>query len=108
MQTLFNADATVATRLPVDTAVVPYVLMADGATKAAGAADVMSLVDASGKAGACLTRNYFRYAFGRFEDLDADGCSLEPMRAKLDQGGHVVDMLKALVETPAFKQRTFQ
>ena len=108
MQTLFNPDATVATRLPVDTAVTPYVLMTDDRTKAAGVADVMNLIDESDKAGACMTRNYFRYAFGRFEDLSADGCSLESMRAKLDKGGHVVDMLKALVETPAFKQRAFQ
>jgi hypothetical protein len=107
-QTLFNPDSTVAAMLPVDTSGVPHVRMADGKTTASGVADVMSQIDASNKAGACLTRNYFRYTFGRFEDLAADGCALEQVRSKLDQGGHIVDMLRAIVLTPAFKQRTFQ
>jgi hypothetical protein len=107
-QTLFDPKGHVANRLPIDTAVVPYVEMEDGTTKASGAADVMTLADKSDKPAACLTRNYFRYTFARFEDLDADGCALETMRAKLDNGGHLKDMVKSVVATPAFKQRTFE
>jgi hypothetical protein len=107
-QTLYNADGTVADKLPVDTAVTPYVEMADATDTATGPADVMRLAEASDKPAACLARNYFRYTFARFEDLDADACALETIRGKLDGGGHLADMLKAVVTTPAFKQRTFQ
>jgi len=55
-----------------------------------------------------MARNYFRYTFGRFEDLGLDACSLEMVRQKLDGGGHLVDMLKAITLTPAFKRRVFQ
>ena len=68
----------------------------------------MQVIEASNKPAACLARNYFRYAFGRFEDLTADACTLEGIRAELDDGGHLVDMLKGVVKAPAFKQRTFQ
>jgi hypothetical protein len=107
-QTLYNADGSVATKLAVDTSVTPYVEMADGTTTAAGAAEVMSLVEKSNKPAACLARNYFRYTFARFEDLNADACTLEAIRSKLDGGGHIADMLKAVVSADAFKQRTFQ
>jgi hypothetical protein len=107
-QILWNPDGTVATKLPVDTKVTPYVEMEDDKSQASGPADVMHLVEQSDKPGACLTRAYFRYVFARFEDLQADGCTLESMRGQLDGGGHLVDMLKAVVHTPAFKQRTFE
>jgi hypothetical protein len=108
METLFNADGSIATKLPVDTSTTPHVLMADNATTAAGAADVMDQIASSHKPEACLTRNYFRYVFGRFENLSLDGCSLEMMRQTLDEGGHLIDMLKSVSRTPAFKERAFQ
>jgi Protein of unknown function (DUF1592)/Protein of unknown function (DUF1588)/Protein of unknown function (DUF1595)/Protein of unknown function (DUF1585) len=107
-QTLYAADGSVATKLPIDTAVTPYVGMADDKTTASGPAELMTEIDASNKPGACLARNYFRYAFGRFEDLTADACALESIRQTLDKGGHLIDLWKAVVQTPAFKQRTFQ
>ena len=107
-EALYNADGTVATRLPVDTTGAPHVLMADSATQAAGPADLMRIIDASNKPVACLARNYFRYTFGRFEDVSLDGCSLEAVRQKLDGGGHLIDMLKAVTMTSAFKNRAFQ
>jgi hypothetical protein len=107
-QTLYNTDGSVATKVPVDTAVTPYVEMGDGTTTAKDVAGLMSLVEASNKPVACFTRNYFRYTFARFEDLAGDACTLEAIRSKLDNGGHLADMLTAVVSTPAFKQRTFQ
>jgi hypothetical protein len=107
-QTLFNPDGTVATQLPIDTSVTPYVEMGDGTTTVSGPADLMSLVEGSQKPAACLARAYFRYTFARFEDLTLDGCSLEPIRKSLDGGGHLIDMWKSVVQTPAFTQRTFQ
>jgi hypothetical protein len=107
-ETLYNTDGTVATRLPVDTSSAPHVMMGDDTTTASGAADVMRLVESSHKPEACLARNYFRYTFGRFEDVSLDGCSLEMIRKTLDNGGHLVDMLKTVTQTPAFKRRAFQ
>ena len=62
--------------------------MGDDATAANGAGGLDAHIDASNKPAACLTRNYFRYTFGRFEDLSLDGCSLEMIRKNLDGGGH--------------------
>jgi hypothetical protein len=107
-QTLYAADGTVAAKLPIDTVVTPHVGMGDSTTTASGPTELMREIDASNKPGACLVRNYFRYTFGRFEDLTADGCALEAVRKTLDNGGHLVDLWKAVVSTPAFKQRTFE
>jgi len=107
-QTLYAADGTVAAKLPIDTAVTPHVGMGDSTTMVKGPAELMSEIEASNKPGACLVRNYFRYTFGRFEDLSADGCTLEAVRKIMDSGGHLVDLWKAVVTTPAFKQRTFE
>ena len=109
MQTLFNADGTVAGTQPVDTSSVPRVDMTDGTTAVKGVADLMPLVDASDKVEACLARNYFRYTFARFEDTTLDGCTLEAMRqARPTAGAHLADLFQAVVLAPAFKQRTFQ
>ncbi|MES1205692.1 MAG: DUF1592 domain-containing protein [Pseudomonadota bacterium] len=107
-EALYKPDGTVAARLPVDTTGAPHVFMGDATTPATGPADLMRIIDASNKPAACLARNYFRYTFGRFEDLSLDGCSLEAVRSKLDGGGHLMDMLKAVTMTPAFKNRAFQ
>jgi hypothetical protein len=110
-QTLFNSDGTMAGSLPIDTSATPRVSMLDDKTTTQNAADLMNLVESSGKFEACLTRNYFRYTFARFEDLQADGCTLEAMRSKLDRSqgpGLLADMLEQVVLTPAFKQRTFE
>jgi hypothetical protein len=107
-QTLYNSDGSVATTVPIDTATAPYVEMGDDKTQVASVSDLMTDIEASDKPAACLTRNYFRYAFGRFEDLTLDACALEAIRTKLENGGHIADWLEAVVYTSAFKQRTFQ
>jgi hypothetical protein len=107
-QTLYNENGTVADKLPIDTEVTPYVMMEDSTTTATGPAQLMSLIETSDKPAACIARNYFRYTFARFEDLTLDACSLEPVREAAENGGKLVDMWKAVVQTPAFQQRTFQ
>jgi len=107
-ETVFNPDASVAATLPVDTSVKPYVFLADDQTQTQNVAELMDTIEASGKPAACLARNYFRYTFARFEDTTVDACSLEAMRVALDHGGRLVDLLKAVVLTPAFKERTFE
>jgi Protein of unknown function (DUF1592)/Protein of unknown function (DUF1588)/Protein of unknown function (DUF1595) len=105
---LYNVDGSVAASLPVNTSVVPRVMEDDATTKTADIAALMALVEESKKPTACLTRNYFRYTFARFEDVDVDGCSLEQMRKTVDDGGHLADLWKSVVSTPAFQYRTFQ
>ena len=62
-----------------------------------GALELMTLVAASGKAEACLARNYFRFTFARWEDLAKDGCTLEALRARLAAGGTFQDLLRETV-----------
>jgi hypothetical protein len=107
-QALYDATGKLAAKLPVDTEVTPYVMMTDGTTSATGPAALMKLVEESDKPAACIARNYFRYTFARFEDLDLDACALESTRQAVANGGRLIDMWKAIVETPAFQQRTFQ
>jgi hypothetical protein len=65
----------------------------------------MSLVAESGKASACLARHYFRYAFGRWENPATDGCTLEPLRAALSEGGALESMIRTVAFTPDFRRR---
>jgi hypothetical protein len=109
-QTLFNPDGTIAGALPIDTTSVPRVDLNDATTSVQGMADLMGVVEASGKVEACLAQNYFRYSFARFEDTSLDGCALESMRQTLDPSagpGHLADLFKQVVLTAAFRQRTF-
>ena len=107
-ETVYNPDGTVAGTPRIDTSSVPRVMEQDGTTTIAGAADLMNVTEASSKPAACLARNYFRYTFARFEDVSVDACSLEPMRKTLVVGGHLSDLWKSVVSTPAFMNRTFQ
>ena len=77
-------------------------------TKTAGASDLMSLIVASNKPAACLARNYFRYTFGRFEDLTLDACTLESLRTTVANGGQIGNLWKAVTQTPLFMRRTIQ
>lgn len=108
MQTLYTTTGAVAATLPVDTAVTPHVMTGDTMTQAANASDLMSLIVASDKPAACFARNYFRYTFGRFEDLTLDACTLENLRATVANGGQIADLWKSVTQTPLFTRRTIQ
>lgn len=108
MQTLYTDTGAVADVLPVNTAVTPYVMMGDGTTQAAGPSDLMNQIVGSEKPAACLARNYFRYAFGRFEDVTLDACTLESMRTTVANGGPIANLWKSVTQTPLFMQRTIQ
>jgi hypothetical protein len=105
-QVLFDADGNVVDRKPVDTNVVPQIVEGDETT-ASGPLELMTLVAESGKAEACLARNYFRFTFARWEDLSRDGCALEAFRARLADGGTFQDLLREAVLSSAFRERTF-
>jgi hypothetical protein len=106
-QTLFDADGDLVGDKSIDTSSVPHVVLGDD-TAVEGAEDLMALIAESGKAEACVARNYFRFTFARWEDLDVDGCTLEAMRGQLADDGTLVDLITATVLSPAFKRRAFE
>jgi len=103
-QTLFSADGSVTGSVPVETAGVPQVVPGD-ATPIADSSELMALIVDSGKASACLARQYFRYSYGRFEDPVADGCALGQLHSALIEGGNLAAMLRAVALTPEFQSR---
>ena len=106
-QKLLDAEGNVVGTKPVDTSGTPSIIDGDE-TPVSGALELMTLVAASGKAEACLARNYFRFTFARWEDLAKDGCTLEALRARLAAGGTFQDLLRETVLADAFKERTFE
>ncbi len=61
----------------------------------------------SGKLEACFARAYFRFTFGRTEDVTRDACALKVVHEPIRDGGALVNALRAVVSAPAFKQRNF-
>jgi hypothetical protein len=106
-QRFFDAAGNAAGSKPVDTNSVPHVLGASE-SRAAGPADLMQQIISSGKVEACLSRNFFRYTFARWENAASDGCALESMRQALAQGGSVVDLVMAATLDGSFRQRAFE
>ncbi len=106
-QALFDDEGSKLGSKAVDTSSVPQVILGD-TTETQGAEDLMRLIANSGKAEACLARNYFRFTFARWEDAKRDGCTLEAMRETLAAGGSLRELLKATVLDPAFRRRAFE
>jgi hypothetical protein len=106
-QQFFDAAGTPQGTKPIDTSSVPYVLD-DSQQAVSGAGELMEQLIASGKIEACLSRNFFRYTFARWEKPESDGCALESMRHSLAQGGSLVDLVAAASLTDAFRQRVFE
>ena len=106
-QALFQDDGASAGSLPVDTRTTPRVVPGDE-SPSGGPADLARLMLQSGKLEACLARNYFRFAYGRWENVASDGCVLERLRARLVETGSIAEMLKEVALTPEFRQRRFE
>ena len=92
---------------PVDTTSVPRIDDGDE-TPSAGAADLQKLVLASPKPHACFARQYFRFTFGRQEDLDRDACPLADVKATLDEGAPLAEALRAMALSDNFRRRSFE
>jgi hypothetical protein len=105
-QRFFDAEGKDAGSKPIDTSGVPHVTSSD--LPVAGASELMQQLVASGKVEACLSRNFFRYTFARWEDPSVDGCALEGMRKALENGGSLVDLVMAATLDGSFKQRAFE
>jgi hypothetical protein len=106
-QRFFDAQGNPTGEKSVDTRTAPHVL-GDTETEVAGPVELMEQLVTSGKVEACLSRNFFRYTFARWEDTAADGCALESMRQSLLNGGSIVDLVMAATLDGTFKQRAFE
>ncbi|HTJ84615.1 MAG TPA: DUF1592 domain-containing protein, partial [Polyangiaceae bacterium] len=93
--------------LPIDTTSVPHIDTGDD-TPSTGARDVSRLMLESPKPHACFARQYFRFTFGRTEDLDTDGCVLADVKTSLDEGAPLAESLRAVAMSPAFRKRSFK
>ena len=106
-QRLFDDAGNEIGTKPVDTATVPQVTLGDQ-TPISSPAELMTLMIASGKVEACLARNFFRFTYGRWEDVAGDGCALEDARKALAGGGKLTDLVTAAPRSVAFRRRTFE
>jgi hypothetical protein len=106
-QRLFDAAGVETGSKPVKTTSVPQVVYGDQ-TQVSTPAELMSLMLASGKVEACLSRSFFRFTYGRWETPAADGCALEDARKTLASGGNITDLVTAMVKTAQFRRRAFQ
>lgn len=105
-QRFFDASGNPVGSKAVDTSGVPHVTSSDAT--ASGPAELMAQIADSGKVEACLSRHFFRYTFARWENSQTDGCALESMRASLQNGGTLLDLVTAATLSDSFKQRAFE
>ncbi len=106
-QRLFDALGNETGTEAVNTITIPEVV-ANDSTEIDGPAELMSLIRESGKAEACLARNFFRFTYARWDDPEKDGCALEPVRQALSGDGKIQDLLSATVRTNTFHRRAFE
>jgi hypothetical protein len=70
-----------------------------------GAVELEKKLGGSSTVQACVTTQWFRYAYGRSE-TDADTCSMATLATKFAAGGYKMqDLLAALTQTKAFLYR---
>jgi hypothetical protein len=91
---------------PVNTIVVPQVLP-DDPTEVGDAIQLQQVMVDSGKPQACFARVYFRFTFGRAEDLEKDGCTLDALHAPLKAGAPLNEVLREVALAPAFRLHDF-
>lgn len=104
-QRLFDELGNEIGTKPIDTTSVPQVVLGDG-TPSDGPESLTRLLADSGKVEACLARQYFRFTFGRWEQVASDGCALEQMRRAAGEGGSLAEMLREVALSEAFRTRT--
>lgn len=90
----------------VNTVGVPQVIPGDS-TEVADALELESVMLDSGKPQACFARLYFRFTFGRTEDLDKDGCTLDALHQPLKSGQPLADVLRTVALSSAFRLHDF-
>jgi hypothetical protein len=106
-QTLFDPGTGEAVgTASVNTEGVPRIDVSDD-TVAKNAGELTNLIVASPKPYACFAKQYFRFTFGRLEDIDRDACALSDVKLALEEGKPMADVLRAIARSRAFRQRSF-
>ena len=104
-QDLYDPNGKVVATKPVNVTSTPRVSSGD-MEPVEGANELTDRILDSGKAEACFSRQYLRFALNREADLTKDGCALESLRVKLKEGASVAEAMKALVFRPEFRERS--
>lgn len=80
---------------------------ADVAGEFVGVRELGTKLAASEDVAACMTRQWFRFAYGRLESQDLDACNMDTLAATFSESGHDLrELLVALTQTDAFLFRT--
>jgi hypothetical protein len=103
-EVLYSAEGMALGQQPILTTSTPRV-WSDDDSKSTGASDLTELILHSGKAEACFARQYIRFAYGRTEDDEIDGCALESVRSALESGQSLQQAIRAPVVRPEYRQR---
>jgi hypothetical protein len=106
-ETIYDADrGKPVGMLPIDTTAVPKIGGPDDAQTVRDPVALSKVIADSGKVDACFARQYVRFAIRRMEDVDADACLLESVRASLARdGGTLRDAFKRLALASSFRTR---
>jgi mono/diheme cytochrome c family protein len=104
---VFDAQGKVLATLPIDTRAVPAVTPSD-TREMSSATELASAIDETGLFHSCLARHYFRFTARRVESVQKDGCALSRIEEKARSGAPLVEVMKAIANTPSFKSRRFQ
>jgi hypothetical protein len=106
-EVLYDAGGKELGRAPIDATGVPAVVAGDE-RRAESIDDLLRFIRDSGKADACLARQYVRFTFASWDDPEQDGCMLEELRTTLANGGSLRELLRAIALAPEFAQRRFE
>jgi hypothetical protein len=104
---LFDADGAVIREKPVNAVSIPQVVIGD-MTESSGAADLTTLIDASGKAHSCIARDYFRFAFQRLEDEKRDGCTLAGLEQQAQLDKPLLELFAYVALQTNFRTKRFE
>jgi hypothetical protein len=104
VETIFGADGSVLGTIPVDTSASSD-LGGENDAPISGAVELSERIVASGKPQACMSRHYFRFAFGREEDAEIDGCLLDGMRLRLEEGVPLREVLRDVAMSETFRTK---
>jgi hypothetical protein len=107
VEELFDAQGNVVASLPIDTSAVPEVARGDARTMA-DAVELSQAIDESRLYHSCMARHYFRFAMMRFEALEQDGCLLAALESAARGDEPLLDVLKVVAQSSAFKAKRFE
>ncbi len=98
---IFDDAGRRVAELPIDT-VAEVPLPGAEARVARNAVELVDMVASHPQVEACVVRQYFRFTFGRREDLEADACTLHTMWQHLQDQG-LPGLLANVALTPSFR-----